>query len=101
MKFKNLRNKLWVCVLVVCLLLTGIPMTAFATEAEAAEPEEFIIPEDAIYLSSPEDILNLAENCISDAWSRDKVVVLKNSCTSSSASRPPKKSSLGPLYRII
>ena len=78
MKFKNLRNKLWACVLVVCLLLTGIPTTAFATESDEAEPEEFIIPEDAIYLSSPEDILNLAENCISDAWSRDKVFVLKN-----------------------
>ena len=78
MKFKNLRNKLWACVLVVCLLLTGIPTTAFATESDEAEPEEFIIPEDAVYLSSPEDILNLAENCISDAWSRDKVFVLKN-----------------------
>ena len=78
MKFKNLRNKLWACVLVVCLLLTGIPTTAFATESDEAEPEEFIIPEDAVYLSSPEDILNLAENCISDAWSRDRVFVLKN-----------------------
>jgi len=78
MKFKNLRNKLWAYVLIVCLLLTGIPTTAFATESEEAEPEEFVIPEDAVSLSTPEDILNLAENCISDAWSRDKVFVLKN-----------------------
>ena len=78
MKFKDLRNKLWVCVLVVCLLLSGVPMAAFATESEEAEPEAFVIPEDAVYLSTPEDILKLAENCISDAWSREQVFVLKN-----------------------
>ena len=78
MKFKNLRNNLWACVLVVCLLLTGLPTTAFAAESDEAETEEVIIPEDAVYLSTPEDILKLAENCISDAWSWDKVVVLKN-----------------------
>ena len=79
MKFKNWRNKLWALVLITCLLLTSLPLTAFATESETeAETEEFVIPEDAVYLSSPEDILELAENCISDAWSRDKVFVLKN-----------------------
>lgn len=79
MKLKNLKNRLWAFALVVCLLLTGIPMAAFATESEAeAEIEEYVIPEDAIYLSSAADLLELAENCISDAWSRDKVFVLKN-----------------------
>ena len=78
MKFKNLRNKLWACVLVACLLLTGLPTTAFATESDEAESEEVVIPEAAVYLSTPEDILKLAENCISDAWSRDQVFVLKN-----------------------
>ena len=77
MKLKNWRNKLWAFALAACLLLTGVPVIAFATESEA-ETGEFVIPEDAIYLSNAEDILVLAENCISDAWSRDKVVVLKN-----------------------
>ena len=39
---------------------------------------EFEIPEDAVYLATAEDLLALAENCISDAWSRDQVFVLKN-----------------------
>lgn len=71
MKFKNLS----VFTLLVCLLLTCFPQTAFATESNA---EEFVIPADAVYLSTAEDILALAENCISDAWSRDQVFVLKN-----------------------
>ena len=71
MKFKNLS----VFTLIVCLLLTCLPQTAFATESVV---EEFEIPENAVYLSTAEDILALAENCISDAWSRDQVFVLKN-----------------------
>lgn len=78
MMFKDLRKKLWVCVLVVCLLLTGIPTAAFAAGSGEAEPDAFVIPGNAVYLSTPEDILKLAENCISDAWSRDQVFVLKN-----------------------
>lgn len=79
MKLKNWKNRLWAFALAVCLLLTGIPVTAFSAESEEeAETEEFVIPEDAIYLSDAEDLLELAENCISDAWSRGKVFVLKN-----------------------
>jgi len=79
MRYKDWMNRLWVCVLIVCLLMTNLPMAAFATESDTeAETEEFIIPEDAVYLSTPEDLLALAENCISDAWSREQVVVLKN-----------------------
>lgn len=79
MKRNNQKNRLWVFVLIVCLLLTSFPMTAFATESEEdAETEAFVIPDDAIYIATPEDLLALAENCISDAWSRDKVFVLKN-----------------------
>jgi len=77
MKVKNWMNRLWAFVLIVCLLMTNLPMGAFATESDK-ETEEFVIPEDAIYLSAPEDLLDLAESCISDAWSRDKVFVLKN-----------------------
>ncbi len=79
MKLKNWMHRLWALGLIVCLLMTNLPTTVRATGSEAeAETEEFVIPEDAVYLSAPEDILSLAENCVSDAWSRDKVVVLKN-----------------------
>ena len=81
MKHNKWMKTLWAFALIACLLLSGMPVTAFATEADTeaeAETEEFVIPEDAVYLSTPEDILNLAENCISDAWSREKVFVLKN-----------------------
>lgn len=79
MKYKNWMNRLWAFALIICLLTANLPMTASATGSDAeAETEEFIIPEDAVYLSAPEDILRLAENCVSDVWSRDKVFVLKN-----------------------
>ena len=85
MKRNNWMKKLWAFVLVTCLLLSGMPVTAFATEDETgAEVEEFVIPEDAVYLSTPEDIQALAESCVSDAWSRGKVFVLKNDINLSS-----------------
>ena len=74
MKRKNLRKRLWAFALIVCLLLTGFPMTVFA-EDSVAEAES-VIPEGAIYLSDAVDFLELAENCVDDAWSRDKVFVL-------------------------
>lgn len=77
MKHNKWMKGLLAVALIACLLLSGIPVTALAAEADG-ETEEWVIPEDAVYLSAPEDILKLAENCISDAWSRDKVFVLKN-----------------------
>ena len=79
MKHNKWIRQIWAWALLVCLLLQGVPAPAFATETETTEiSEEFVIPEDAIYLSAPEDILQLASSCVSDAWSRDKVFVLKN-----------------------
>ena len=78
MKHNKWIQRVWVLALIGCLLLSGMP-AAFATESGAAnEAEKFVIPEDAIYLSTPEDLLALAENCVSDAWSRGKVFVLQN-----------------------
>ena len=71
----NKIKKLLAGFLVLCLLLTCVPMYVFATTQEDAE--ESLIPEDAIYLSAPEDLLALAENCVSDTWSRGKTVVLE------------------------
>ena len=76
MKHNKWIQSLLALVLAACFLLSGMPLTVLATETET-ETEAFVIPEDAIYLSTPEDVLTLAENCVSDAWSRDKVIVLK------------------------
>ena len=79
MKHNKWMRSMWAFMLIACLLLCGMPVTAFADESdEETQTEAFVIPEDAIYLSTPEDLLELAKNCISDAWSRDKVFVLKN-----------------------
>ena len=73
MKHNGFGKRLCLLAVAVCMMLACMPLSAFAEEAE-----EIVIPEDAIWLSTPEDILTLAENCVSDAWSRNKVVVLKN-----------------------
>lgn len=79
MKLNNWMKRLLALMVMMGLMLTCMPATAFAEETEETEKtEEFVIPADAIYLSDPEDLLTLAENCISDVWSRGKVVVLKN-----------------------
>ena len=76
MKRNEWTKRLWAFALVACMMLSCIPVNAHATETE--EVEEIVIPEDAIYLATPEDLLTFAENCVSDAWSREKVFVLKN-----------------------
>ncbi len=63
-----------VCVTVSCI---SVPVYAEKTEEESVA-EEIVMPEDAIYLSTAEDVLILAENCIEDSWSREKTIVLSN-----------------------
>ena len=75
MKHNKWVKRLLAVALTGLVLLGSLPVTGNATQSDA---EAFVIPEDAVFLSTPEDILDLAENCISDAWSRGKVVVLKN-----------------------
>ena len=79
MKHNKWLHTLWALFLMVCLLTNILPVTVFAAEAdEETEVGAFVIPEDAVYLTTAEDLLALAENCVSDAWSRGKVVVLSN-----------------------
>ena len=47
------------------MLISSVPMTVFAEEK-------------TIYLETAEDVLELAEQCISDAWSQGKTIVLNN-----------------------
>ena len=72
MKHNNGMMRLWALVLALCVIVVQVPQFARAEEP-AAE-----IPVDAIYLTCAEDLLVLAESCIRDSWSRDKVVVLTN-----------------------
>lgn len=54
--------------MVMCIMISIMPVTFLADTRE--------IPEDAIFISTPEDILELAENCKVNTWSIDKTVVL-------------------------
>ena len=74
MKHKKQIIRLIAFLALACLVIGFLPLAVWADEDTTAE--EFQIPQDAIYLSTPEDLRKLAENCVSDSWSRDKVVVL-------------------------
>jgi len=66
--------------LVGCLLFAPIAVYANPTntETEIDVLEEIEIPEDAIHLTTVDDILVLAEECVLDTWSVDKTIVLDN-----------------------
>ena len=83
MKYRTWMKKLCVLAIAGCMTLSSMPLTIYAepTDTESDEIEEIEnveIIENATYLSTPEDILALAENCVDDTWSVDKVFVLKN-----------------------
>lgn len=56
--------------LVLSMVISLVPVPFFASKMNHE------IPEDAIYISSPEDLLGLAESCKVNTWSVDKTVVL-------------------------
>ena len=78
MKLKRCFNTLGAFAMVVCLAVTFLPATFFAAknENDVALPEN--LPEDTIYISTVEDLEELAENCRVNTWSIDKTVVLEN-----------------------
>jgi len=67
MRYNNLLRRIFLFPVILCLALGGMPLNAVAAAAQ-----------ETVTLSSPEDLLALAESCVSDAWSRNKVVVLEN-----------------------
>lgn len=81
-----MRNNRWkkllsTYTLLSCMLLSLLPVPVLA--AQEATSSDVIqttltIPDDAIYLSTPEDILALAENCRVNTWSIGKTIVLSN-----------------------
>lgn len=82
MKYKNIALKILSMALVACVSFAPISVFANPTE-ENTEVEEIVeeqntYPEDAIILSTTDDILLLAENCILDTWCVGKTIVLNN-----------------------
>ncbi len=80
MKHKHLWKKITVLSMIGCLLLGMLPMSFHAKTAEAGPKagvvDEASIPKDAIYISTTYDLIELAENCIDEAYSKGKVFVL-------------------------
>lgn len=80
MKYRTWMKRICVIAIAGCMTLSGMPLTTYAepTGTEPEEVEDVEVSEDAIYLSNADDIVALAENCVDDNWSVDKVVVLNN-----------------------
>lgn len=81
MKHKSLLRKISVLLMVSCLLLGVLPTSFYAEPVEAGSKagvvDEASIPADAIYISTTHDLMDLAEKCMDEAWSKGKVFVLK------------------------
>ena len=76
----NLLKKICTYVAIAGLFISMLPVTILANPNGAGEKVELelVVPEDAIQLSTPEDILLFAENCRVNTWSVGKTVVLNN-----------------------
>lgn len=76
----NLLKKICTYVAIACMFISMLPVTILANPNGAGEKVELelVVPEDAIQLSTPEDILLFAENCRVNTWSVGKTVVLNN-----------------------
>ncbi len=74
----NWKKIMYSMTLIMCLLISLVPVRVFADPDIEDEAEEIVIPEDAIYISTVDDLLALADNCIDDDWSVGKTVVLQN-----------------------
>ena len=77
---KHKWKKVGTYLVIVCMLVSLLPVTIFAnpTEEEEKTQIELEIPEEAISLSTVEDILALVDNCRVNTWSVGKTVVLEN-----------------------
>ena len=64
---------------VICMLASLLPVTIYANPIEEENSQiELEIPEDAISLSTAEDILALVDDCRVNTWSIGKTFVLAN-----------------------
>lgn len=75
---RTLEKLLSVCIC-LCMLGAMLPAQVFAEEADTAQTEtvQDTAPKDAVYLSSADDLIQLAKNCRLDSWSQNRTVVLE------------------------
>lgn len=74
---------IWLMTAILCLIQ---PLSLFSVKA--SETTEIDLT-DAIHVSSVADLEKLAENCIVDSWSRDKIVILDKDIDLGSADFSP------------
>lgn len=85
---RNFLKRIGAYMAVLCMLMSLLPVTVLANPDETVVENkngagekvelELTIPEDAIKISTAEDLLTLAENCRVNTWSVGKTVVLAN-----------------------
>ena len=75
---RTLEKLLSVCIC-LCMLGAMLPAQVFAEEADTAQTEtvQDTAPKDTVYLSSADDLIQLAKNCRLDSWSQNRTVVLE------------------------
>ena len=80
MKHKSLLNRISVFMIISCLLFGMLPVSFQANPTDAGPKagvvDEASIPADAIYISTTYDLIDLAENCIDEEYSKGKIFVL-------------------------
>lgn len=74
MKNRKIIKCLFSFILIGCLALSYVPSVFYAEPAQ----ESSVVPDDAITISSAEDLLSLAQSCIDDDWSVGKTIALCN-----------------------
>ena len=74
---RTLEKLLSVCIC-LCMLGAMLPAQVFAEEADTAQTEtvQDTAPKDTVYLSSADDLIQLAKNCRLDSWSKNRTVYL-------------------------
>ena len=81
MKRKNWFKKISVLSIIGCLLISMLPVSFQADNIDAGpkagKVDEASIPADAIRISTTYDLVDLAEKCIDEAYSKGKVFVLE------------------------
>ena len=72
---RTLEKLLSVCIC-LCMLGAMLPAQVFAEEADTAQTEivQDTAPKDTVYLSSADDLIQLAKNCRLDSWIRSSAL---------------------------
>ena len=76
---KNRKKRYVILAMLLGLSFALVPTPVNATNKKDQKKEkEEVVVEETIEISTPEDLQELAANCIDNDWSRNKKIVLKN-----------------------